>query len=108
MNEVRLGAGWATHGRVAVFRIFWRVRQPMLHVHPGLRTFEYDGLSHGVQYATGRRPANSGCLRRYKGGASKPATADCKFVGNIETGHIRRPPVSTSVADLRFAVAQFE
>jgi hypothetical protein len=28
----------------------WRVRQPMLHVQSGLRTFEYDVTAHAGQY----------------------------------------------------------
>jgi len=40
MNEVRLAARRASDGRVVVFCILWRVRQPVLHVHPGLGTSE--------------------------------------------------------------------
>jgi hypothetical protein len=55
VNEVHLGAGWASHGCVAAFCILWRVRHPMLHMHPSLGTSEYDRLNRGVQYASYRR-----------------------------------------------------
>jgi hypothetical protein len=43
---VRLGAGRARHGRVAIFCILRRLRQPMLNVHPRLGASEYDMLRH--------------------------------------------------------------
>jgi hypothetical protein len=47
MNEVRLGAGRTHYGRVAISRILWRIRQPMLHIQPGLGASKYARLSHG-------------------------------------------------------------
>jgi hypothetical protein len=44
MNEVKPGAGGAGHGLVVIVgRV---LRQPMLHVHAGLRTFEEDVSAH--------------------------------------------------------------
>jgi hypothetical protein len=49
MNEVGLGAGHTHYGRVMVLLILRHVRQPMLHIHPGHGTFEYDRPSHKVK-----------------------------------------------------------
>jgi hypothetical protein len=39
VNKMGLGAGRTNDRRVTVFCILWRIRQPMLHSHPGLGTF---------------------------------------------------------------------
>jgi hypothetical protein len=48
-NEMQPTAGLAGHGFISALRIFriWFVREPMLHVHTGPRTFEND-ISHGI------------------------------------------------------------
>jgi len=50
MNEVGPGAGHTHYGRVMVLLILRHVRQPMLHVHAGLGTPEYDRPNHSLGY----------------------------------------------------------
>ncbi|NPV25503.1 hypothetical protein [Bradyrhizobium aeschynomenes] len=46
IDEVKPGAGLANHGFVSACGVAWlRLFQPMLHVHPGPRTFE-DQITH--------------------------------------------------------------
>jgi hypothetical protein len=40
MDEVQPGASRAHHRRVTVFLILWRVRQQVLHFHPGAGALE--------------------------------------------------------------------
>jgi len=62
---VQPGAGVADDGRLRARWLARRFRQPMLHTHPGLGTFEYDVTIHAgpvVPAPVGHQ--NYGCLLR--------------------------------------------
>ena len=54
MDEMKSGAGVTGNGLVFILVAWHLVRQPMLHVHACLRTFEKDGSAHHDNIATGR------------------------------------------------------
>lgn len=54
VDEMQLGASLTDHGYIGVFCIICGVRQPVLHIHAGLGTFEYDVAAHAGQYYDAR------------------------------------------------------
>lgn len=59
------GAGVADDRRLRARWLVWRVRQPMLHTHPGLGAFEYDVTAHaGPVMPAPVGHQNYGCLLR--------------------------------------------
>ena len=55
VDEMQLAASLTDHGYIGLFFTLFGVRQPMLHIHGSLGTFEYDVVAHAGQYIDDRR-----------------------------------------------------
>lgn len=93
MDEMHFGAGRANDRRMAILCILWRVRQPMLHIHSGARTFEQDGPGH--DRISCQSPCSGEIPYHYLGGGERPP--DCSGPG--PPAYFHRPVKSASIAD---------